>query len=221
MSPTDFSVARRRMVEQQIKSRGIKDQMVIDAMLEAPRHLFVEPGLQDQAYSDFPLPIGHKQTISQPFIVAFMTEALQLSGGERVLEIGTGSGYQAAVLSKIARYVYTVERVADLARNARRALDRAGAYNVHIRVNDGTCGWEDQAPFDAIITTAGAPSVPDKLKQQLEVGGRLVIPVGTLGQQVLYCITRLSAEKFEEEQLLDCRFVPLIGRHGWQSETGN
>lgn len=217
----DFSIARRRMVEQQIRSRGIKEQKVIDAMLEVPRHLFVESGLEDQAYSDFPLPIGHKQTISQPFIVAFMTEALQLTGGERVLEIGTGSGYQAAILSKIARYIYTVERVADLARTARRALDSYGAYNVHIRVNDGTCGWEDQAPFDAIITTAGAPAVPETLKRQLEIGGRLVIPVGTIGQQVLYCITRLSADKFEEKQLLDCRFVPLIGKHGWQSETGN
>lgn len=217
----DFSIARRRMVEQQVKSRGIIDQKVIDVMLEIPRHLFVESGLQDQAYSDFPLPIGHKQTISQPFIVGFMTEALRLKGGERVLEIGTGSGYQAAVLSKIARHVYTVERVADLARAARKSLDSSGAYNVHIRVNDGTCGWEDQSPFDAIITTAGAPFVPDTLKQQLEIGGRLIIPVGTLGQQVLYRITRIGKDSFDEEQLLDCRFVPLIGRHGWQSETGN
>lgn len=208
------------MVEQQVKSRGVADQRVLDAMLEVPRHLYVESGLQDQAYSDFPLPIGHKQTISQPFIVAFMTEALQLTGGERVLEIGTGSGYQAAVLSRLVRQVYTVERVADLARNARKALDASGSYNVHIRVNDGTCGWEDQAPFDAIITTAGAPNVPDALKQQLEIGGRLVIPVGSLGQQVLYRITRVTADVYNEEQLLDCRFVPLIGRHGWQSETG-
>ncbi len=221
MIAADFSVARRRMVDQQIIARGIKDQRVIDAMLQVPRHFFVESGLQDQAYSDFPLPIGHKQTISQPFIVAFMTESLLLTGGERVLEIGTGSGYQAAVLGKIARYVYSVERVADLARNARRALDSSGAYNVHIRVNDGTCGWEDQAPFDAIITTAGAPAVPDALKQQLEIGGRLVIPVGTLGQQTLCCITRLSSDTFDEVELLDCRFVPLIGKHGWQSETGN
>ena len=214
-------MARRRMVDQQIKSRGIHDQKVLDAMLAVPRHLFVEAGLQDQAYSDFPLPIGHKQTISQPFIVGYMTEALQLVGGERVLEIGTGSGYQAAVLSKIARQVYTVERVADLARSARKALDLCNAYNVHIRVNDGTCGWEDQAPFDAIITTAGAPFVPETLKHQLEIGGKLVIPVGTLGQQALYRITRVTDDHYEEEQLLDCRFVPLIGRHGWQSEAGN
>jgi protein-L-isoaspartate(D-aspartate) O-methyltransferase len=217
----DFRIARRRMVEQQITSRGINDQRVIDAMLAVPRHLFVEPGLQDQAYSDFPLPIGHKQTISQPFIVAYMTEALNLTGSERVLEIGTGSGYQAAVLSKVVRQVYTVERVADLARAARKALDVCNAYNVHIRVNDGTCGWEDQGPFDAIITTAGSPSVPETLKQQLEIGGRMIIPVGTLGQQILYRITRVTADTYNEEQLIDCRFVPLIGRHGWKSETGN
>ena len=217
----DFSIARRRMVEQQITSRGITDLKVINAMLTVPRHLFVETGLMDQAYSDFPLPIGHKQTISQPFIVAYMTEALRLTGGERVLEIGTGSGYQAAVLSKISRQVYSVERVADLARAARKALDLCGAYNVHIRVNDGTSGWEDQAPFDAIITTAGAPLVPEKLKQQLEVGGRMIIPVGTLGEQILYRITRLGAETYNEEQLIGCRFVPLIGRYGWQSETGD
>lgn len=221
MITNDFRIARRRMVEQQITSRGINDQRVIDAMLAVPRHLFVEPGLQDQAYSDFPLPIGHKQTISQPFIVAYMTEALNLTGSERVLEIGTGSGYQAAVLSKVVRQVYTVERVADLARAARKALDVCNAYNVHIRVNDGTCGWEDQGPFDAIITTAGSPSVPETLKQQLEIGGRMIIPVGTLGQQILYRITRVTADTYNEEQLIDCRFVPLIGRHGWKSETGN
>jgi protein-L-isoaspartate(D-aspartate) O-methyltransferase len=209
------------MVEQQITSRGIKDQLVIDAMLAVPRHLFVEPGLQDQAYSDFPLPIGHKQTISQPFIVAYMTELLLLVGNERILEIGTGSGYQAAVLSRLARQVYTVERVADLARAARKALDSCNAYNVHIRVNDGTCGWEDQAPFDAIITTAGSPSVPEVLKQQLEIGGRMIIPVGTLGQQTLHRITRVTEDKFNDEELIDCRFVPLIGRHGWKSEAGD
>jgi protein-L-isoaspartate(D-aspartate) O-methyltransferase len=209
------------MVEQQITSRGIKDPLVIDAMLAVPRHLFVEPGLQDQAYSDFPLPIGHKQTISQPFIVAYMTELLLLVGNERILEIGTGSGYQAAVLSLLARQVYSVERVADLARTARKALDSCNAYNVHIRVNDGTCGWEDQAPFDAIITTAGSPSVPEVLKQQLAIGGRMIIPVGTLGQQTLHRITRVTEDQFNDEELIDCRFVPLIGRHGWKNEAGD
>lgn len=215
---SDYAIARRRMVEQQITGRGIADPVVINAMLSVPRHLFVEKGLEDQAYSDFPLPIGHKQTISQPFIVAYMTEALLLEGGERVLEIGTGSGYQAAVLARIARHVYTVERIPELARTARRALDKAGAYNVHIKVDDGTCGWTDQAPFDAIMTTAGAPEVPDALKAQLEIGGRLVIPVGGQGVQILKRIKRISESQFSEESLLDCRFVPLIGKHGWSVE---
>jgi protein-L-isoaspartate(D-aspartate) O-methyltransferase len=209
------------MVAQQLTARGITDQKVIDAMLAVPRHLFVEPGLKDQAYSDFPLPIGHKQTISQPFIVAYMTEALRLTGTERVLEIGTGSGYQAAILGKIVRQVYSVERVADLARLARKALDGCGAYNVHIKVNDGTCGWVEQSPFDVIITTAGAPSVPETLKAQLEIGGRMVIPVGTLGEQTLHLITRVATDRFKDEPLIDCRFVPLVGRHGWKSETGD
>jgi len=215
---SDYSVARRRMVEQQITGRGVTDPQVIRAMQSVPRHLFVEPGLEDQAHSDFPLPIGHKQTISQPFIVASMTAALQLKGDERVLEIGTGSGYQAAVLAQIVRHVYTVERIPELARTARKALDKSGAFNVHIKVDDGTCGWQDQAPFDAIITTAGAPEIPDMLKQQLEVGGRLVIPVGDKGVQILKRITRIDEKRFEEESLLDCRFVPLIGKHGWADE---
>ena len=215
----DYSIARRRMVEQQITGRGINDPDVVKAMLSVPRHLFVEKGLEDQAYSDFPLPIGHKQTISQPFMVAYMTEALQLKGDERVLEIGTGSGYQAAVLAKLVRHVYTVERISELARTARKALDAAGAYNVHIKVDDGTCGWPEQGPFDAIITTAGAPDIPQALKDQLEVGGRLVIPVGGQGVQILKRVTRLSEEKFSEEALLDCRFVPLIGKHGWSVES--
>ncbi len=214
----DYSIARRRMVDQQITARGITDPLVVKAMLSVPRHLFVEKGLEDQAYSDFPLPIGHKQTISQPFIVAYMTEALQLTGAERVLEIGTGSGYQAAILASIVRHVYTIERISDLARTARRALDKAGAYNVHIKVDDGTRGWQDQAPFDAIITTAGAPEVPEALKSQLSIGGRLVIPVGTQGVQVLKRVVREDEDNYTEEPLLDCRFVPLIGKHGWSGE---
>jgi len=210
-----YSIARKRMVEKQLLARGISDPIVIKAMQLVPRHFFVEAGLQEQAYSDFPLPIGHKQTISQPFIVAFMTQALLLEGGERVLEIGTGSGYQAAVLAQIVRQVYTVERIAELARTARRALDKAGSYNVHIKVDDGTCGWEGQAPFDRIITTAGAPQVPLSLKSQLTPGGCLVIPVGDQGSQVLKRITRVGDERYDEESLLDCRFVPLIGKHGW------
>jgi len=216
---SDYAIARRRMVEQQITGRGIDDPVVIQAMLDVPRHRFVAEGMEDQAYSDFPLPIGHRQTISQPFIVAFMTQSLLLEGDEKVLEIGTGSGYQAAVLARIVRHVYSVERIHDLARQARRALDFCKAYNVHLKVDDGTCGWKDQAPFDAIITTAGAPEVPLTLKEQLAPGGRLVIPVGGQGAQVLMRYTRIAGDRYREEQLLDCRFVPLIGKHGWKEES--
>jgi protein-L-isoaspartate(D-aspartate) O-methyltransferase len=211
----DFSVARRMMVERQIKGRGVKDPIVLEAMLQVPRHLFVEEALQGQAYGDFPLPIGEKQTISQPFMVAFMTEALQLQGVEKVLEIGTGSGYQAAILSRIASRVFSVERIPELARRARRVLDSLGYNNVNIRLSDGTFGWEEEAPFDGIIVTAGAPSIPQKYKEQLAVGGRLVIPVGSKGSQVLKRVTRRGKTDFGEEDLLDCRFVPLVGAYGW------
>jgi protein-L-isoaspartate(D-aspartate) O-methyltransferase len=214
----NFATARRRMVERHILGRGITDPLVIEAMCQAPRHLFVEEALQGQAYSDYPLPIGEKQTISQPYIVALMTESLQLRGGEKVLEIGTGSGYQAAVLARIASRVYTVERFPTLARRARKVLDAIGANNVNIRLSDGTCGWEDEAPFDAIIITAGAPSIPVQYLEQLAVGGRLVIPVGTLGTQVLKRVVRTGEKDFAEEDLLDCRFVPLVGKFGWEGE---
>jgi len=211
----NFAIARRLMVERQVKAKGVDDPRVLEAMLQVPRHLFVEEALQGQAYTDYPLPIGEKQTISQPFIVGFMTAALQLSGGEKVLEVGTGSGYQAAVLARIASRVFTVERFPTLARRARRVLDAIGANNVNIRLVDGTCGWEDEAPFDAIIITAGAPSIPQQYLTQLAVGGRLVIPVGTLGAQVLKRVVRKGESEFPEESLLDCRFVPLVGRFGW------
>ncbi len=214
----DLSIARRQMVERQIKGRGIKDPLVINAMLQIPRHLFVEEALQGQAYSDFPLPIGEKQTISQPYMVAIMTESLLLKGGERVLEIGTGSGYQAAILGKIVSRVFTVERIASLARRARRIIDRIGLNNVNIKVTDGTFGWEEEAPFDGIIVTAGAPSIPQKYLEQLAVGGRLIIPVGDHGAQVLKRVIRLESGEFSEESLLDCRFVPLLGKYGWQNE---
>jgi len=214
----NFTIARKRMVERHVQDRGIADPRVIEAMCQVPRHLFVEEALQGQAYSDYPLPIGEKQTISQPYTVGLMTEALQLRGGERVLEIGTGSGYQAAVLARIASRVYTVERFPALARRARRVLDSIGASNVNIRLSDGTCGWEDEAPFDAIITTAGAPSIPVQYLGQLAIGGRLVIPVGSLGTQVLKRVVRVSEQDFSEEDLLDCRFVPLVGKFGWGEE---
>lgn len=211
----DYAIARRRMVEQQIRAKGITDLKVLDAMLRVPRHLFVAEALRNQAYSDYPLPIGERQTISQPFMVACMTEALQLSGHENVLEVGTGSGYQAAVLARIVRQVFSIERLVELARMARQALNAAGIGNVQIRVGDGTLGWPEQAPFDAIIVTAGAPTVPDSLLRQLAEGGRLVIPVGDRLSQDLKRITR-TGQRFREETLLGCRFVPLLGQEGWQ-----
>ena len=214
----DFSIARRRMVEQQVKGRGVHDPLVLEAMLQVPRHLFVEEALQSQAYSDFPLPIGEKQTISQPFMVGYMTAALQLKGGEKVLEIGTGSGYQAAVLARIAGKVYTVERIVPLARRARKILDQIGANNVNIKVSDGTIGWEEVAPFDAIMVTAGGPIIPETYLQQLAPGGRLVIPVGDRGSQILKRVTFRGPGMYPEESLLECRFVPLLGQHGWPGE---
>ncbi|MBW2452640.1 MAG: protein-L-isoaspartate(D-aspartate) O-methyltransferase [Deltaproteobacteria bacterium] len=215
----DFTVARKRMVDEQVIARGIKDPRVIQAMLKVPRHLFVPEALQSQAYSDFPLPIGARQTISQPYMVAMMSEALLLKGDETVLEIGTGSGYQAAVLALLADRVFSLERISDLARQARRTLDSAGYSKVNIRLTDGTYGWEEMGPFDGIIVTAGAPRVPQTYLDQLAIGGRLVIPVGDRISQALKRISRISEKEYKEETLLGCRFVPLIGNHGWQSEV--
>jgi len=214
----DFSIARRRMVEGQVIARGITDPRVIDAMLKVPRHRFVEEALQSQAYQDAPLPIGERQTISQPYMVAVMSQALALSGSETVLEIGTGSGYQAAILALLADRVFSLERIPSLARRARKALDECGFSKVNIRVADGTRGWQDMAPFDAIIVTAGAPEVPQDYLDQLAVGGRLVIPVGDRSSQVLMRITRTGVREFEDERILGCRFVPLVGSCGWQEE---
>jgi len=214
----DYNVARRRMVEQQIEARGIHDQRVLEAMLKVPRHLFVEPGLKSHAYSDASLPIGHKQTISQPYMVAAMSAALELKGDERILEIGTGSGYQTAILSLLAKRVYSIERISALAGRARRMLDQLVMSNVNIKVGDGTIGWKDQAPFDGILVAAGAPDVPQEYLQQLDFGGRLVLPVGDREQQILLRVTRLEDGRFKREQLMGCRFVPLIGEQGWQAD---
>ncbi|TRO83846.1 protein-L-isoaspartate(D-aspartate) O-methyltransferase [Trichloromonas acetexigens] len=216
---SDYSIARRNMVDRQLKARGIKDPRVLAAVGQIPRHLFVEDAFASQAYGDFPLPIGEKQTISQPYMVGLMSEALLLTGKEKVLEIGTGSGYQAAVLAKLAGRVFSVERIPALARRARRILDGIGCGSVNIKVTDGTLGWEEEAPFDAIVVTAGAPSVPDCYLRQLAIGGRLVIPVGDMGVQVLKRITRVGENNFSEEQLVDCRFVPLLGKLGWREEA--
>lgn len=205
------------MVAEQIAARGVRDELVLDAMRKVPRELFVPPEGQELAYFDMPLAIGSGQTISQPYIVAFMLEALALKGGEKVLEIGAGSGYAAAVLAEIAGEVYAIERVRELAVAAAARLRDAGYDNVHILHADGTRGWVEQAPFDAILVSAGAPIVPENLKSQLELGGRMVVPVGSSQRaQELLRITNRGNGQFDREELADVRFVPLIGEQGWE-----
>ena len=205
---------RQEMVEKQIVQRGIADPAVLTAMREVPRHLFVGEALMDQAYSDFPLPIGEQQTISQPYIVAEMTQALRLTSEDRVLEIGTGSGYQAAILARIAFRVYTVERIYSLYSKARKLFDRLGYHNIVTRYSDGTIGWKDESPFDAIIVTAGAPEVPIPLVNQLAIGGRMVIPVGDQHSQELVQLVR-EPNGVRRQILGGCRFVKLVGEHAW------
>jgi protein-L-isoaspartate(D-aspartate) O-methyltransferase len=212
-----FIQARERMVEQQMRKRGIRDERVLEAMLSTPRHLFVPPDLRNAAYNDAPLPIRHQQTISQPYIVALMTELLELKGGERVLEVGTGSGYQAAILAQIADQVYSVERIPDLAAAARALLARLKLNNVEVIDVDGTLGLPQHAPFDAIIVTAAAPSVPEPLKEQLADGGRLVLPVGGRMGQMLERWRR-NGDEFDQERIAPVAFVPLVGDHGWQPD---
>jgi protein-L-isoaspartate(D-aspartate) O-methyltransferase len=213
-----YKKQRSRMVETQIKSRGISDSRVLRAMETVPRHLFIDEGLIDQAYTDSPLPISEKQTISQPYIVALMTQALELKGNERVLEIGTGSGYQTAILASLADRVFSIERIAALAAKARKILDQLDYYNVAIRVGDGSYGWKEEAPFDAIITTAAAPEIPQYLVEQLAAGGRLIVPIGGRDVQTLYKLTRLieNPQEIRKEDLGGCRFVSLIGESGWK-----
>jgi protein-L-isoaspartate(D-aspartate) O-methyltransferase len=214
-----FQKQRMRMVDSQIRVRGVSDQRVLKAMEKIPRHLFVDEGLMDQAYNDNPLPIERRQTISQPYIVALMSEAMALTGREKVLEIGTGSGYQTAILADLAERVFSIERIAVLATGARRVLDALNDYNVAIRVGDGTYGWREESPFDAIMVTAGAPRIPRLLIEQLAVGGRLVVPVGSRNSQALLSLTRMSEdpEDLKQEDLGGCRFVDLIGEHGWEN----
>jgi protein-L-isoaspartate(D-aspartate) O-methyltransferase len=220
MKTVDMADLRHEMVEDQVRARGVRDALVIKAMNTVPREAFVPKKLQAFAYEDSPLPIAAGQTISQPYIVAFMIEALALKGGERVLEIGTGSGYAAAVLGEIASEVYTVERIERLADQATMTLDSLGCHHVHVRCGDGTLGWPEQAPFDAIIVAAGAPAIPESLQLQLKVGGRMVIPVGNdLTSQELIRISRKSQTKFKSEDIADVRFVPLIGEEGWHDES--
>jgi len=203
------------MVREQVLGRGIQDRRVVEALLKTPRHFFVPEALVGQAYADSALPIGEKQTITQPFMVAFMSQALNLKGKERVLEIGTGSGYQAAVLSSLATRVYSVERIRSLLERARKALDQIHCRNVLTRLFDGSYGWKEESPFDAILVTAGAPSIPKLLVEQLKVGGVLVIPVGTRKEQKLLRLRR-GIDGFTQELLIDCHFVDLVGEHGWE-----
>ena len=211
-----FASLRKEMVEHHIAARGVRDELVLEAMRKVPRELFLPKNLREFAYEDSPLPIAGEQTISQPYIVAFMAEALMLKGGEKVLEIGAGSGYAAAVLSEIAASVYTVERLGQLADKAAATLADLGYDNVHVLHGDGTRGWPEHAPYDAIVVAAGGPQVPESLKEQLKIGGRLVIPVGADQRaQELVRVTRISANQYRSEDIADVRFVPLIGEEGW------
>lgn len=213
--PNDYRFARERMVKKQLSPREITDQGVLKVMGEIPRHLFMEEALVGEAYSDHPLPIGHKQTISQPYIVALMTQALELTGKGKTLEIGTGSGYQTAILAELSEKVYTIERVRPLMEKARTLLAELGYTNILFKAFDGTLGWKEFEPFDTIIVTAGAPKVPQPLLDQLAEGGRIIVPIGDRFSQELIEIVR-EEDRFKEENLGGCRFVDLVGAHGWK-----
>jgi protein-L-isoaspartate(D-aspartate) O-methyltransferase len=210
-----YNRKREEMVRSQIEARGIRDPRVLSAFRTVPRHLFVSEALREQAYGDYPLPIGEQQTISQPYIVAEMTQALELKKDDRVLEIGTGSGYQAAILAQIVYRVYTVERKRSLYMQARNLFDKLNYHNIVTKYADGTKGWPEESPFDAIVVTAGAPELPDVLVHQLVEGGRLVVPVGNQHTQELIKIYR-DRERIQQTNLGGCRFVKLVGEHGWK-----
>jgi len=210
----DYTLERRDMVDRQMRARGVRTARVLDAFRTVPRHRFLPPAAADQAYEDHPVCIACGQTISQPYMVALMTDALELRGGERVLEIGTGSGYQTAILAELAAEVFSVERLAELSRQAQRVLGELGYGNIRFRTGDGTLGWPDHSPFDCILVTAGGPSIPPSLEEQLADGGRLVMPVGGRGGQDLVRVRRRGRE-LRRESLGGCVFVRLIGREGW------
>lgn len=199
------------MVATQIKSRGIMDAKVLESMEKVPRHVFVPENMKKFAYNDEPLPIGRSQTISQPYIVAYMTEVLQLSGEEKVLEVGTGSGYQAAILAEIAKEVFTIEFIDELSSNAEKVLQEEGYTNIHFRVGDGAYGWKEYAPYDAIIVTAAPSEVPKALQDQLKTGGRMIVPVGDAFQELILIVR--EKRKFRKKKLLPVRFVPLVRPH--------
>ena len=207
---------RQEMVRRQIEARGVTDLKVLASMRKVPRHLFVSDALRDQAYGDFPLPIGEQQTISQPYIVAEMTQALQPGKDDRILEIGTGSGYQAAILAEIVFRVYTIEKIYPLYTKARKLFDKLRYHNIVTKYSDGTSGWEDESPFDGIIVTAGSPGIPKPLVSQLAVGGRMVIPVGDLYSQELIKLYK-DKHGIHKTNLGGCRFVKLVGEYGWRA----
>lgn len=213
----EYSSKRQQMVDAQIVPRGIKNIRVLNAMRKVPRHLFLDEALRAQAYEDYPSPIGEKQTISQPYIVALMTELLQLEGKEKVLEIGTGSGYQTAILAELAEQVYSIERIPALAKRARKLLDELKYTNIVITIGDGTLGWKEHSPYDGIMVTAAAPYPPAILLEQLKTGCKLVIPIGEEFVQDLIVYTKGGGGKYDKENYGGCRFVKLIGDQGWRS----
>jgi protein-L-isoaspartate(D-aspartate) O-methyltransferase len=212
----DFEAERERMIAEQLEARGFEDPLVVSAMRRVPRHLFVDPAYWERAYEDHPLPIGEEQTISQPYMVALMSEALLLCGGERVLEVGTGSGYQSAVLAEMGAHVVSLERLPELSEGARRILESLGYLDrVRLEVGDGTLGWPAGAPYDAIVVTAGSPQIPRPLIGQLAEGGRLVLPMGDEDVQTLVRVVR-APHGLKEQCLGECRFVKLLGSFGWE-----
>lgn len=209
-----YGTGRERMIQEQLRNRDITDERLLAVMLEVPRHYFVDDALRGRAYGDHPLPIGAGQTISQPYIVAYMTQALQLTGTEKVLEIGTGSGYQAAILSRLCSQVFTVERINSLLAGARKTFDLLRYYNIRAKLDDGTVGWPENGPYDAIIVTAGGPGIPEPLIEQLADPGRLIIPVGNQHVQDLQLLEKQQGQ-VEVTNLASVRFVDLVGEYGW------
>jgi protein-L-isoaspartate(D-aspartate) O-methyltransferase len=216
----DYVALRKRMVEEQLIRRGIKDQRVLAAFYKVERHKFIPENLRMSAYADFPVPIGEGQTISQPYIVALMTECLELTGEERVFEIGTGSGYQAAILAELAREVYSIERFEGLITRAKSVLDELGYTNVKMKLGDGTLGWPEEAPFDRIIITAASPKIPVPLTEQLKENGKLILPLGESFSQVLTLAEKRKG-RLESEQICGCVFVPLVGKYGCKNKGGS
>jgi protein-L-isoaspartate(D-aspartate) O-methyltransferase len=217
MKKNNFKIQLQNMLKSQIISRGIKDKKVLKAISEIPRHYFVLEEYLDEAYADKPLPIGYNQTISQPYIVALMTELLELNENDKVLEIGTGSGYQTAILAKIAKEVYTIDRIPELVEFAKKNIAKLKLKNINFKIGDGTLGWKEFAPFDKIIVTAASPSIPNTLVNQLNNNGIMVIPVGPRYSQTLKVIRKMN-NKLNEENSIECIFVPLIGKEAWKEE---